>query len=232
VQPSHSEVKPEDVRGRAEVARLIPLDPEGALRLAREIRHPWYRCQAIAYVAAAQPSRTVALRLLQESLAAALEQSEPNRIVSVASWPLRQLAKLDSIVAAAQARDLLQIISREPHGLRRLDGITRILAAVAEQRELLEIAKPPFVAAVAASEGWRTERTVAFVVALLAPIDRPFAESLIASRASNRFLNAAVKALQSCPMNGSAPNRSVNADAQTRRAAARPPSVGAGYFRH
>jgi hypothetical protein len=135
--------------------------------------------------------------LIRESLSAALEQSEPNRIVSVASWPLRQLVKLDPVAASAQTEDLLRIISGEPHGLRRLDGITRILAAVAEQRELLEMVKPPFVAAVAASEGWRTERTVAFVASLLAPIDRRFAESLVASRAPNRFLNAAVKALQS-----------------------------------
>jgi hypothetical protein len=197
VRSSHSEVKPEDVRGRAEVARLIPLDPDGALHKAREIRHPWYRCQSLAYVAEAQHSKSMALRLLKESLAAAYEQSEPNRIVSVASWPLRQLVKLDPVAASAQTKDLLRIISGEEHGLRRLDGITRILTAVVERPDLLELVKPAFVAALAASQGWRTERTVAFVVSLLASIDRPFAQSLVASRPPNRYVSSALKALQS-----------------------------------
>jgi hypothetical protein len=204
MRPSHSEVKPEDVRGRTETDRLLSLDPDRALHVARAIRHPWYRCQALSAVAKAQRSRPFALRLLSESLSAAYEQSEPNRIVSVASWPLEHLAKLDPTAAMAQVEQLLRVIATEPHGLRRLDGLTRMLVAVAAVPELRERVKPAFAEAAAASQGWRTERTVAFVASLLAQFDAAFAQLLVASRTPNRFVNRAAKDLQSSHGHGSA----------------------------
>lgn len=181
-----------DVGGRAEVHRLRSVDADAALRVARQIRHPWYRCQAISSVAEVQRSSAVALRLLEESLAAAHEEAEPNRIVSVASWPLRQVVALNPTKAKAEVERLLNIISLEPHGLRRLDGLSRILIAVAENCELLDLVRAPFQAAAAASDGWRTERIVAFVATDLAARDRAFALDLLAARATNRFKKAAL----------------------------------------
>jgi len=163
VRPSHSEVKPEDVQGRAAVAKLLSSDRDEALRRARAIRHPWYRCQSLTYVAEAEKSRHTAIRLLQEALDAAREQTEANRIVSVASWPLRHLAKLDAAAARGITVELLRTISTEPHGLRRLDGLSRILWAVAESADLRHLVQPAFAHAVSESVGWRTERTVAFI---------------------------------------------------------------------
>lgn len=162
------------------------------MRRARQIRHPWYRCQAISSVAEVHRSYTVALRLLDEALAAAHEEAEPNRIVSVASWPLRQLVVLSLPRARAEVERLLGIISAESHGLRRLDGLSRIIVAVAENCELLNLLKDPFKAAAAASEGWRTERTVAFVATYVAAQDREFALGLLAARMDNRFKRTAL----------------------------------------
>lgn len=190
---SRIEITSADVGGRAEVHQLRSVDADAALRRARQIRHPWYRCQAISSVAEVQRSPTVALRLLAESLSAAREEEEPNRIVSVAAWPLRQLVALDPAKAKAVVEDLLKIISAEPHGLRRLDGLSRIIVAVAEDSELLELTKDPFKAASLASEGWRTERTIAFIASYLAPRDREFALDLLVSRVPNRFRKAAME---------------------------------------
>jgi hypothetical protein len=132
---------------------------------------------------------------LREALDAAREQTEPNRVVSVASWPLRELTKLDASLARATVDELLRIISEEPHGLRRLDGVNRILWAVAENSELRQIVQPVFARAASQSVGWRTERTVAFIATYLAKWDRSFARELLESREPNRFRHAAEKEL-------------------------------------
>jgi len=195
VRISHSRITSADVGGRADVDRLRSTDVNAALHRARQIQHPWYRCQALSSVAEVQRSSAVALSLLKESLSAAHEQDEPNRIVSVASWPLRQLVSLDLVTAKTEVKDLLRIISTEPHGLRRLDGLSRIIIAVAASSELLDIVKPAFVAACGVSEGWRTERTVAFVALFLARRDSKFALDLLSGREANRFRVAALKSI-------------------------------------
>lgn len=188
-----------DVDGRTEVHRLRSVDIDAALRRAREIRHPWYRCQALSYIAEVQRSSLVALRLLKESLSAAYEEAEPNRIVSVASWPLRQLVALDPAAAKRELEDLLRIILAEPHGLRRLDGLSRMIIAVTDNSEMLAMTKPAFAMACSASEGWRTERTIAFVATGLASLDQKFSLELLATRTPNRFRNAALKAIPPQP---------------------------------
>jgi len=195
VRPSYSEVKPEDVRGRSEVGRLLTSDRDEALRLARAIRHPWYRCQALTYVAEAEKSRHNAVRLLREALDAAREQSEPNRVVTVASWPLRQLAKLDEAAARDVTEELLRTVATESHGLRRLDGLKSILWAVTESEDLRQLVQPAFAHAASQSAGWRTERTVAFIASYLAKWDLPFARTLLEARKPNRFRHAAEKEL-------------------------------------
>jgi hypothetical protein len=199
-----NDVRPEDVSDRATVARLAPLDPDQALVVARAIRHPWYRCQAITSVAEIQPSNAVSIRLLNEALSAAREQSEPNRIVSVASWPLKHLAKVAPEIASVELSRLLPIIEAEPHALRRLDGLFRLLGSVASVPELRESVKPSFVATAAVSHGWRSERLVAFAALLLFQFDSIFARTLLASRKPNRFVKRAERELQSCNAIGNA----------------------------
>lgn len=181
----------DDVGGRTEVDRLKSFDVDAALRRARQIRHPWYRCQAISAVAEVQRSSAVAQQLLEEALAAAYDQAEPNRIVSVAYWPLRQLVSIDFPAAKAEVEKLLKIIAKEPHGLRRLYGISSIVVAVAASRELLDRVMLPFKATAKVSEGWRTERIVATVSFSLAAFDRDLALELLADRPPNRFCKAA-----------------------------------------
>ena len=71
---------------------LLPHNLEGALVAAREVRHPWYRCQSLSMVAMHVSDPRLRLSLVDEALRAADEMEEPNRIVSVASWPVEVLA--------------------------------------------------------------------------------------------------------------------------------------------
>jgi len=185
----HDTIRPEDVKGRAETSRLLPHDPRSALKVARAIRHPWYRCQALTAVAEVQHSAP----LLMESLAAAYEQTEPNRIGSVASWPLRQLASLEPATAHAELEKLLSVVATEKHGLRRLHALERLFIAVASVPKLRHQALAAFIATANTCQGWRTERSVAFVAFYLAEFDLAAAEALLKSRVPNRFVNHVLK---------------------------------------
>ena len=184
------------VVGRAEVARLSRTNTAEALAVARRIEHPWYRCQAISSVVEANPSIRSADKLLSEALDAAYSQAEPNRVASVAFWPLRLLVGKHPELAAIHTRRLLGVIAEEPHGLRKLDGVAGILGAVLCEEALRELALHAFRDAAAVSHGWRTERIVSSTAQALAPFDREAAEGLLASRSSNRFAEKAKHALQ------------------------------------
>ncbi|WP_377156713.1 hypothetical protein ACFJIX_30575 [Roseateles sp. UC29_93] len=154
--------------------------------MARLIEHPWYRCQAITSVVEANPSHPRAEDLLREALAAAASQNEPNRVASVARWPLRLLVDRGSINAADWTRELLQVIATERHGLRRLDGLSAILFAVAPSEELRALVLEPFMLAASASHGWRTERIIDFIATILIPIDKKAAAKLLDARPPSR----------------------------------------------
>lgn len=76
------------VNDRRRVDGLLSHDVVAALTLARRIAHPWYRCQSLAAVAAAMDDDRRAGAVLDEAMAAAFAQSEPNCVVTVAAWPL------------------------------------------------------------------------------------------------------------------------------------------------
>ena len=187
------------VVGRTEVSELAKEEPKKALQKARNIEHPWYRCQAISSIVEANPSDPGARSLLDEAFAAAYAQHEPNRVASVAFWPLRLLVGISPCHAVTRTKELLQVIAREPHGLRRLDGLQAILAATAASGELRQLTLAPFLAASQASQGWRTERIVNAAAEALIPFDRSAAMKLLSARSPSRYTRRS-RALLSQPM--------------------------------
>jgi hypothetical protein len=177
----------EGVEGRHASGCLIPTDRRSALRVARAIRHPWYRCQALAMIAESEPNARHRNELLEESVSAAYELTEPNRVVSVATWPLTHLIWSIPERAHAVVLHLLRIIATEPHGLRKLDGLSRMLFTVCGTPTLREQVLPPFLSAASASAGWRTERIIGCAVEVLANSDPTTAAALLSSRTPNRF---------------------------------------------
>lgn len=175
------------VLGRARVADLAKVDARAAILFARKIEHPWYRCQALASIVEKNPSHTEAESLLIEALNAAYEQSEPNRVASVSPWPLTLLVKTNPELASIHTEKLLSVISLEPHGLRRLDGLSSILVAVVSVQALRDLVLNQLLETVKVCAGWRTERIVDKVVTAVAPFDRDRAFHLLASRPVTRY---------------------------------------------
>lgn len=106
--------------------RTARTDPHRARELARSIADPWYRCQSLAAVGLHLREECV----LEEAFAAALELTEPNRVVTVSAWPLKALVLIGSKKAGEHVRHLLSIIAAEPSPVRRGDALRELFGAV------------------------------------------------------------------------------------------------------
>jgi hypothetical protein len=110
---------------------LSDVEVEQALSWTRQLDHrlaSWYRCQELTVVARGVADRRQRDALLREALASANGQTEPNRIVTVAAWPLRAL--LDAGEAewfVSELERLLRVIQAEPNPFRRQDGLYALL---------------------------------------------------------------------------------------------------------
>lgn len=156
---SEMEVTREDVAGRTRVGKLAPLDIDRSLKTTRAIKHPWYRCQALAMAAEHMTGRDQESVLL-ESLAAAREQDEINRIVTVSSWPIRVLARVRPELVAKRVEDLVALAEKEPHNLRRSHALQSLTCALNGHAELLESVVPALVESLLGGHGPRIDRCI------------------------------------------------------------------------
>jgi hypothetical protein len=186
----------EDVRKRALVDECAWSDVERAIDVARSINDPWYRCQSLAYAAESHPKRGAALALLDEAFGAAQQQADINRIVKVAAWPLRVLAKVDPDRAEARLAELLETAAREPHNLRRGDALIFVAHAVADVPALKERAIPPLIGALLAGYGWRIERLIADAAMLIREDCPQHLTALLAAHPENRRKRQLLRALK------------------------------------
>jgi hypothetical protein len=127
---------------------------------------------------------------LNEALSAAYSQSEPNRVASVAMWPLKQLIHINVASASDHTTKLLKIIGQEPHGLRRLGGLQAILISVSPINELRDAVLQAFLETAQVSHGWRSERIIDSVISVIAPYARDQSVALLDSRPTTRFTKA------------------------------------------
>src|SRR5712692_6495502 len=118
------------------VYRIVAADPEQALEVARGIDHPWFRSQALSAAALRQSDFGVRERVISEAFAAAGELEEPNRIVTVSSWPVKALAFSGNTVRMVlEAERLLSVIGNERSPVRRADALRDVLGATIATRE-------------------------------------------------------------------------------------------------
>jgi hypothetical protein len=131
-------------------------DPDRALRLARVIEDPWFRCQALAWAARFGAERRV-VPVAREALAAAQGSEDAFRRVAATAWPIRALLERDQSPAALEALAAGIAESRTiSNATNRLDALLLLWEAVwpagreVHRRMLAE-------ALAAAREGWSTK---------------------------------------------------------------------------
>ena len=156
-----------DVNGRARVVAIAQTEPAEALALARNIRHPWYRCQSLATVAEHLRKRQEAIELVEEAFNTAQLQTDTNRIVTVSAWPLRVIASMDLTLAAEHITTLVHLANTEPHTLRRADALYMLARAVEDKTALLELIVPSLRQALLTGNGWRIDRLIRKTVDLI-----------------------------------------------------------------
>jgi len=180
-------------RGRGEVHRFAPSDVERGLTIARAIKDPWFRCQSLALVARFLDDRRRP-GVLSEAFKAADELNEPNRIVTVASWPIEVLAELGPRDRLRQAVDrLLGVIATEPHSLRRADALGAVLHRVWPVADVRSQVLGEFRAACAAGHGWRRDRLLRHTAQRLAEVDLAAANELVQMIGEDRIRRRAAR---------------------------------------
>jgi len=122
---------PSNSTQRDRVAKLALSYAEEALRLAREINDPWFRCQALALSAHGLKDGNMKSRAIQESFSVALATKDVNRKVSASSWPLKVLCKSgEHSKLTSELRRLLALAETEPSPVRRADALNLLSGAV------------------------------------------------------------------------------------------------------
>lgn len=179
------QVTANDVRGRAQVDRLATTDPEAALKLASTIIHAWYRCQSLTAVAEQLRGKDQ-LNALSAALAAAKEQSEPNRVVTVASWPIRVMAAVNPEKAAEWIAALLAIAETEPHNLRRSHALQSLAFVTSPYPDLLKLVIPSLAEALLGGHGPRIDRVIRDTYGLVRSTHPQLLEPLSLHHKSNR----------------------------------------------
>lgn len=144
-------------------------DYERALEVARGIAHPWYRCQALSYVATAAATVDERRSLIAEAFASALETAEPNRIVSVSAWPLELLCSMGSLEEIQREVDrLLAICNTESHSLRRCNAQVSLVHAFRDGPiECLWAVLDACTQSCTQRPGWRRDRLLRGVARLV-----------------------------------------------------------------
>ena len=175
-------------------------DPERALRLARQVSDPWYRAQALAWVARFGPAGSVQ-ELALESMRAAREGSDPYQRLAGLAWPVRMLAERGmrdhacSIVTEA----LAELRSVDPPSSRSEAAYLLFQAAFDVSSELREQLASLLVEIASSDTYWRTHRNVVDAISMLRPVAPALAASLAAGIPSPKLQGRIARQAQRQP---------------------------------
>ena len=174
-------ITPKDTQSRDWVANHAQSNPVEALQVAGAITDPWLRCQAFAHAALHARDQAQRMQVLGAAFASAHELKEPNRIVKVSAWPLKILCIHKEVEELErQTERLLEIISTEPHPVRRADALFEMLGALAigPKQSFLE-ALSPFEQACQTIRGSKGDWMLRHIFPVLERVDSTRAANLL-----------------------------------------------------
>ena len=160
---------------------LTASDTDPALKVARAIEHPWYRCQSLSNVAEHWKPLSEKRELVREAFRAARECENPNRIVRVAFWPLKVLADngLGEDIRE-QLEPLLEILSHEPNPISRIDALGPLVIALSSgPMDCFYRVLAQFEDGCRTCRGWKGDYNLHFVAPIVHEVDPQRAENLL-----------------------------------------------------
>ena len=178
---------------RNRVAAIAKTQPLEALVLARSIDDPWFRCQALSIAAVHVHDRRSRSVAIDDAFTAANELEEPNRVVTVSSWPVKALALAGQMSSlSSEVARLLKVVSTESSPVRRADALLYLLGSVSiaptevatrVARELAAACLEPLQSGKRNSKG---ESNLEACLPGIARIDSALAQSLLERLAPSR----------------------------------------------
>ncbi|QZA82275.1 hypothetical protein [Deefgea piscis] len=144
---------------RKQVNQIVSQDIDAAYLLAKSIRHPWYRCQALSAVAEKASDFSIN-KILSESFQSAMMCHDSNRRVCVACRPL--------LVAINRNRE--KLMNEFLHQCMKeinspMDPLSKwcsvdVLIVIKKKQSLLDLFIKTFIKSTSKGYGWRVIRAI------------------------------------------------------------------------
>lgn len=179
---------------RGLVIKSAQSDNEHALKLARKIDDPWYRTQALAWVARYAPNGKIE-KLAREALDSASEQADPYKVVAASAWPVRALIERDrGQVAEDVIVRLLDLSDKIDHSVSRLEALFLLWQAVYPLGDaMLRQVQDRRVDACRAANSWKAGDRLAWAATILAADHPEEAQELVAVLREGRVKRQALR---------------------------------------
>jgi hypothetical protein len=176
---------------------LAAAEPNKAIKVARTIKDPWFRCQALAHVARYWPDEDFP-PILREASEAADSQDNWYKRVTVSAWPIR--AHLERRCPLPASKLLARYVN-EASNIENMGGRSEALlmlfqAAKPFDRKLWE---PVFRALVRAMEpalSWRQLRNIRSAAAMIAADDLSLVQEAIGRISDEKTVEALNKDIE------------------------------------
>ena len=178
--------------------RLAPDEPDHALRVARAIEAPWFRCQALSHVARYWPDENYD-RFLKEAMRAADSQDQVFNQVAVSAWPIRAYLERGN---APPAKKLLAKGTSATGLIENMGSRSEALFGIfqASKPSAINLWQPIFWALVEAAEpalSWRQRRNLKHAVAMVASNNPELVYQALEKLSEPKNLSAVRRCLES-----------------------------------
>ena len=182
---------------RSEVAKLAKQDTAKAAALARKIRDPWFKAQALAYAARFAPDAQL-LKLCEESLAASRTCDDAYRRTASSAWALRALVERGA-TAQAETEALAEIAalsSVEPSASRSFAAFNLFQATFDLGPKVRGLLLRELERENEAGFHWRNQRSLVDALSMLSGCDADLAAAAIERIKDDKLRRRALKATE------------------------------------
>jgi hypothetical protein len=173
---------------RNNIIALARHNPKAALARTKNLTDPWYRSQALAWVAWLTPDDVAFRPIIAEGIRVAQGADDPYQRVGAIAWPLRALIERRmEKQAITVVKVALNSVSQIENPVSRADALFLLFQAAhplgGQATKQLAAA---LVSGCSATEGWKGQHILRDTALMLASTDIAVANKLVASMREGR----------------------------------------------